>query len=172
MKKLDRIELVVSYQSKSLLFINYPHRNVYRKSNETVTYIHIYTPCLYLQIYETIPPFAPSSRLDFKEIPRRFRTEDYVARQTCLEWIHGRGKYRNLDISTPVCILIYSDARISRFLLTLSSRRGVQRYIQGCQVGQTKYRISDTMVADAASITPSPALPSSSLPLPARRLSS
>lgn len=33
--------------------------------------------------------------------------------------------------------------------------RAVQR-IQGCQVGQTKYRISDTVVADAASITEPP----------------
>ena len=93
-----------------------------------------------------------SPQLDFKEIPRRFRTEDYVARQTCLEWIHGRGKYRNLD--TPVCILIYSVPGFRDFSF---SSRGVQRYIyiyiQGCQVGQTKYRISDTMVADAASIT-------------------
>lgn len=103
------------------------------------------------------------SQLDFKEIPRRFRTEDYVARQTCLEWIHGRGKYRNLD--TPVCILIYSvpGFRDFSFLPATLSRRGVQQYIQGCQVGQTKYRISDTMVADAASITaPAPHLRHSS----------
>lgn len=71
--------------------------------------------------YNTKQTFAP--RLDFKEIRRRFRTEDYVARQTCLEWIHGRGKYRNLD--TPVCILIYSVPGFRDF--SFLERRGEAR---------------------------------------------
>lgn len=162
MKKLDRIERVVSHQSKSLLFINYPHRRVSKIERNCYMYIYRVSTCKYTKRSHHL---LRRPKLDFKEIPRRFRTEDYVARQTCLEWIHGRGKYRNLDIYAGLYFDLFGSRDFS-----LRSRRGeaacndIYIYIQGCQVGQTKYRISDTMVADAASITPSPALPS-----PARR---
>ena len=71
------------------------------------------------------------------------------------------------------CILIYSvhspDPAFSldaRSQATAVHRR-VQR-TQGCQVRQTKYRISDTVVADAAGITEPPSLSPS--PSPALRL--
>lgn len=153
MKKLDRIERVVSHQSKSLLFINYPHRRVSKIERNRYMYIYRVSTCKYTKRSHHL---LRRPKLDFKEIPRRFRTEDYVARQTCLEWIHGRGKYRNLDIYAGLYFDLFGSRDFS-----LRSRRGEAAcndiYIQGCQVGQTKYRISDTMVADAASITPSPA---------------
>lgn len=116
MKKLDRIERVVSHQSKSLLFINYPHRRVSKIERNRYMYIYRVSTCKYTKRSHHL---LRRPKLDFKEIPRRFRTEDYVARQTCLEWIHGRGKYRNLDIYAGLYFDLFGSRDFS-----LRSRRG------------------------------------------------
>lgn len=113
-----------------------------QRSNESITW------CLHLRIYNdpTVRPNSISKRFHGDSGPR-------------ITW-HGRlasnGFTAAENIGISIRRFVFWFIRCPDFAISPSLAEAcndIYIYIQGCQVGQTKYRISDTMVADAASIT-------------------